>query len=49
MSFSQLRSEAVDSALKIALAYQRSRGHATKTRLIGRERGYHGVGFGGIT
>jgi beta-alanine--pyruvate transaminase len=42
-------SEAVDSALKIALAYQRSRGHAAKTRLIGRERGYHGVGFGGIS
>ncbi len=42
-------SEAVDSALKIALAYQRSRGKGTKTRLIGRERGYHGVGFGGIS
>jgi beta-alanine--pyruvate transaminase len=42
-------SEAVDTALKIALAYQRSRGKAAKTRLIGRERGYHGVGFGGIS
>ena len=40
-------SEAVDTALKIALAYHRQRGHATRTRLIGRERGYHGVGFGG--
>jgi beta-alanine--pyruvate transaminase len=42
-------SEAVDSALKIALAYQRSIGQGTRTRLIGRERGYHGVGFGGIS
>ncbi|HZZ94681.1 MAG TPA: aspartate aminotransferase family protein [Usitatibacter sp.] len=42
-------SEAVDSALKIALAYQRARGEGTRTRLIGRERGYHGVGFGGIS
>jgi len=42
-------SEAVDTALKIALAYQRSRGKGSKTRLIGRERGYHGVGFGGIS
>jgi beta-alanine--pyruvate transaminase len=41
-------SEGVDSALKIALAYHRVRGDALKTRLIGRERGYHGVGFGGI-
>lgn len=41
-------SEAVDSALKIALAYHRVRGDGLKTRLIGRERGYHGVGFGGI-
>ncbi len=41
-------SEAVDSALKIALAYHKVRGDALKTRLIGRERGYHGVGFGGI-
>ena len=42
-------SEAVDSALKIALAYQRAIGQGTRTRLIGRERGYHGVGFGGIS
>ena len=42
-------SEAVDSALKIALAFQRARGEGTRTRFIGRERGYHGVGFGGIS
>ena len=42
-------SEAVDSALKIALAYHRMRGEGQRTRLIGRERGYHGVGFGGIS
>ncbi len=42
-------SESVDTALKIALAYQRAVGQATRTRLIGRERGYHGVGFGGIS
>ena len=47
--FSNSGSEAVDSALKIALAYQRARGHSSKTRLIGRERGYHGVGFGRIS
>jgi beta-alanine--pyruvate transaminase len=41
-------SEAVDSALKIALAYHRMRGDGMRIRLIGRERGYHGVGFGGI-
>jgi beta-alanine--pyruvate transaminase len=41
-------SEAVDTALKIALAYHRARGDAGRVRLIGRERGYHGVGFGGI-
>lgn len=41
-------SEAVDSALKIALAYHRVRGDGLRTRLVGRERGYHGVGFGGI-
>jgi beta-alanine--pyruvate transaminase len=41
-------SEAVDTALKIALAWQRARGEGARTRLIGRERGYHGVGFGGI-
>ncbi|MBX9631194.1 MAG: aspartate aminotransferase family protein [Burkholderiales bacterium] len=42
-------SEAVDTALKIALAYHRARGEGTRTRFIGRERGYHGVGFGGIS
>ena len=42
-------SEAVDSALKIALAWHRVRGEGARTRLIGRERGYHGVGFGGIS
>ena len=42
-------SEAVDTALKIALGYQRVRGEGARTRLIGRERGYHGVGFGGIS
>lgn len=47
--FANSGSEAVDTALKIALAYQRSRGLAGKTRLIGRERGYHGTGFGGIS
>jgi len=41
-------SEAVDTALKIALAYHHVRGEGARTRLIGRERGYHGVGFGGI-
>jgi beta-alanine--pyruvate transaminase len=41
-------SESVDTALKIALAYHRMRGDGLRTRLIGRERGYHGVGFGGI-
>jgi beta-alanine--pyruvate transaminase len=42
-------SEAVDSALKIAIAYQRAIGQGSRTRLIGRERGYHGVNFGGIS
>ncbi|QIB34402.1 aspartate aminotransferase family protein [Ancylobacter pratisalsi] len=42
-------SEADDTALKIALAYHAIRGNGTRTRLIGRERGYHGVGFGGIS
>lgn len=42
-------SEGVDTALKIALAYQRARGHPERTRLIGRQKGYHGVGFGGIS
>src|SRR5262249_61862159 len=42
-------SEAVDTALKIALAYHNVRGEGARTRLIGRERGYHAVGFGGIS
>ncbi|WP_313472694.1 aspartate aminotransferase family protein [Brevundimonas sp.] len=42
-------SEGVDSALKIALACQRARGFENRTRLIGRQKGYHGVGFGGIS
>jgi beta-alanine--pyruvate transaminase len=42
-------SEAVDTALKIALAYHNVRGEGARTRLIGRERGYHGVGFGGTS
>ena len=42
-------SEAVDTALKMALAYHRMRGDSLRTKLIGRERGYHGVGFGGIS
>jgi beta-alanine--pyruvate transaminase len=47
--FGNSGSEAVDTALKIALAYHRLRGEGARTRLIGRERGYHGVGFGGIS
>lgn len=47
--FANSGSEAVDTALKIALAYHRARGQGTRTRLIGRERGYHGTGFGGIS
>ncbi|ATN37513.1 aspartate aminotransferase family protein [Rhizobium sp. S153] len=42
-------SESVDTALKIAIAYQRAIGQGTRTRIIGREKGYHGVGFGGIS
>jgi beta-alanine--pyruvate transaminase len=47
--FTNSGSESVDTALKIALAYQRVRGEGSRTRLIGRERGYHGVNFGGIS
>ena len=47
--FANSGSEAVDTALKIAIAYQRAIGQGTRTRFIGRERGYHGVGFGGLT
>ena len=42
-------SESVETALKVALAYHRVRGEGSRTRLIGRERGYHGVNFGGIS
>jgi beta-alanine--pyruvate transaminase len=42
-------SEAVDTALKMAIAYHRVRGEGQRTRLIGRERGYHGVNFGGVS
>ena len=47
--FTNSGSESVDTALKIALAYHRARGEGGRTRLIGRERGYHGTGFGGIS
>ncbi|GIU17874.1 aspartate aminotransferase family protein [Shewanella colwelliana] len=47
--FTNSGSESVDTALKIALNYHRARGEATRTRFIGRELGYHGVGFGGIS
>ncbi len=47
--FTNSGSESVETALKIVLAYQRARGEGTRTRLIGRERGYHGVNFGGIS
>ena len=47
--FTNSGSESVETALKIAIAYQRAKGKGSKTRLIGRERGYHGVNFGGIS
>jgi beta-alanine--pyruvate transaminase len=47
--FTNSGSEAADTALKIALAYHRARGQGHRTRLIGRERGYHGVNFGGMS
>lgn len=47
--FTNSGSESVETALKIAIAYQRAKGQGTRTRLIGRERGYHGVNFGGIS
>ncbi|ODU57486.1 MAG: omega amino acid--pyruvate aminotransferase [Acetobacteraceae bacterium SCN 69-10] len=47
--FTNSGSESADTALKIALAYQRARGQAQRVRLVGRERGYHGVGFGGMS
>ncbi len=47
--FTNSGSESVDTALKMAIAYQRVKGEGARTRLIGRERGYHGVNFGGIS
>ncbi|TIV92338.1 MAG: aminotransferase class III-fold pyridoxal phosphate-dependent enzyme, partial [Mesorhizobium sp.] len=47
--FTNSGSESVETALKIAIAYHRVRGEGSRTRLIGRERGYHGVNFGGIS
>jgi len=47
--FTNSGSESVETALKIAIAYQRAIGQGTRTRLLGRERGYHGVNFGGIS
>jgi beta-alanine--pyruvate transaminase len=47
--FSNSGSEAVDTALKIALAYHQARGEPSRVRLVGRQRGYHGAGFGGIS
>jgi len=47
--FTNSGSESVDTALKIALGYHRARGEGSRTRLIGRERGYHGVNFGGMS
>ncbi|MDE0590054.1 aspartate aminotransferase family protein [Halocynthiibacter sp. C4] len=47
--FTNSGSESVETALKIALAYQRAIGQGTRTRLVGREKGYHGVNFGGIS
>ncbi|MDP4409660.1 aminotransferase class III-fold pyridoxal phosphate-dependent enzyme, partial [Escherichia coli] len=47
--FTNSGSEAVDTALKMALAYHRARGEGSRTRLIGRINGYHGVGFGGVS
>ena len=47
--FTNSGSESVETALKMALAYHRARGDGTRTRLIGRERGYHGVNFGGVS
>ncbi|WP_226911326.1 omega-aminotransferase AptA [Gallaecimonas mangrovi] len=46
--FTNSGSESVDTALKVALAYQRLIGQGSRTRIIGREKAYHGVGFGGI-
>jgi len=47
--FTNSGSESVDTALKIALAYHKSRGEGSRVKFIGRDKGYHGVGFGGIS
>jgi beta-alanine--pyruvate transaminase len=47
--FTNSGSESVDTALKIAVAYHRARGNGQRIRFIGREKGYHGVGFGGMS
>ncbi len=47
--FTNSGSESVDTALKIAIGYHRARGAGQRTRFIGREKGYHGVGFGGMS
>ncbi|HQT53494.1 MAG TPA: aspartate aminotransferase family protein [Phenylobacterium sp.] len=47
--FTNSGSESVDTALKIAMAYHRARGEGQRVKLIGREKGYHGVGFGGLS
>lgn len=47
--FTNSGSESVDTALKIALAYHQAAGQGSRTRLVGRERGYHGAGFGGMS
>ena len=47
--FTNSGSESVDTALKIAIAYHRARGAGQRIRFIGREKGYHGVGFGGMS
>jgi len=47
--FTNSGSESADTAIKIAIAYQRSIGQGTRSRVVGREKGYHGVGFGGIS
>jgi len=47
--FTNSGSESVDTALKIAIAYHRARGQGQRSKIVGREKGYHGVGFGGIS
>jgi beta-alanine--pyruvate transaminase len=47
--FTNSGSESADTAIKMAIAYHRARGHGHRTKIVGREKGYHGVGFGGIS